>query len=108
EGKFAAAGQGTLLLDEIDTLGLPQQANLLRIIETGEYEPVGSHQTQRCQARLLFASNIDLEEAVEEGKFRRDLYYRINVLSAYLPPLRERPDDILPLAEGAVARACER
>ena len=108
EGKFAAVGKGTLLLDEIDTLGLPQQANLLRIIETGEFEPVGSHQTQRCQGRLVFASNVNLEHAVEEGRFRRDLFYRINVLSIYLPPLRERVEDILPLAEKAIARACER
>jgi DNA-binding NtrC family response regulator len=106
EGKLAAAGQGTLLLDEIDTLGLPQQANLLRVIETGEYEAVGSHQTRRCQARLIFASNINLEEAVERGQFRRDLYYRINVLSIYLPPLRERVEDVASLAEGFVARAC--
>jgi DNA-binding NtrC family response regulator len=108
EGKFAAAGQGTLLLDEIDTLGLPQQANLLRVIETGEYESVGSHQTRRSQARLIFASNDNLEEAVERGSFRRDLYYRINVLSVYLPPLRERVEDVLPLAEGATTRACEK
>jgi transcriptional regulator with PAS, ATPase and Fis domain len=108
EGKFAAVGQGTLLLDEIDTLGLPQQANLLRVIETGEFEAVGSHATQRCQARLVFASNVDLEQAVEEGRFRRDLYYRINVLSIFLPPLRDRVEDVLPLAEKAVARACER
>jgi two-component system, NtrC family, response regulator HydG len=108
EGKFAAVGQGTLLLDEIDTLGLPQQTNLLRIIETGEFEPVGSHQTQRCKARLIFASNVNLEQAVDDGRFRRDLFYRINVLSIFLPPLRERIDDILPLAAKAVARACAR
>src|SRR5205085_10982316 len=79
-----------------------------RIIETGEFEPVGSHQTQRCQARLVFASNADLEQAVEQGRFRRDLFYRVNVLSAFLPPLRERLEDILPLAASAAARACRR
>src|SRR2546425_5200215 len=84
EGKFAAAGHGTLLLDEIDTLALEQQAGLLRVIETGEYEPVGSNETAICHARILVASNWDLEEAVEHGKFRRDLYYRLNVMSFHL------------------------
>ena len=90
EGKFAAAGRGTLLLDEIDTLPLEAQAGLLRIIETGEYEPVGSNDTQLCEARIIVASNWDLEEATEDGRFRPDLYYRLNVMSFHLPPLRER------------------
>src|SRR4029077_17539446 len=77
-GKFAAAGEGTILLDEIDALGLEQQANLLRVIETGEYEPVGGNETEHCQARIIVASNWNLEEAVEEGRFRQDLYYRLN------------------------------
>src|SRR5437867_10175534 len=88
EGKFAAAGEGTLLLDEIDTLGLEQQANLLRVIETGEYEPVGSNETHLCKARIIAASNWNLEEAVERGTFRQDLYYRLNVMSFHLPSLR--------------------
>jgi DNA-binding NtrC family response regulator len=108
EGRFAAAGAGTILLDEIDALGLAQQANLLRIIETGEYEPVGSTQTQYCQARLMFACNVNLDDAVQQGRFRTDLFYRINVLSFYLPPLRERVEDIAPLAMGIVARACAK
>jgi DNA-binding NtrC family response regulator len=103
-GKFAAAGQGTLLLDEIDALGLEQQTNLLRVIETGEYEPVGSNETQHCLARIIVASNWNLEEAVERGKFRRDLYYRLNVMSFHLPPLRERVQDIAPLVRGMTAR----
>src|SRR5438132_3919880 len=103
-GKFAAAGEGTLLLDEIDALGLEQQANLLRVIETGEYEPVGSNETQHCSARIIVASNWNLEEAVERGKFRRDLYYRLNVMSFHLPPLRERVQDIAPLVRGMAAR----
>jgi two-component system, NtrC family, response regulator HydG len=103
-GKFAAVGQGTLLLDEIDTLGLEQQATLLRVIETGEFEPVGSIETQKCLARLIVASNLDLEEAVERGKFRPDLYFRLNVMSFHLPPLRERVQDISPLARGMAAR----
>ncbi|MCI0456270.1 MAG: sigma 54-interacting transcriptional regulator [Gemmataceae bacterium] len=103
-GKFAAVGQGTLLLDEIDTLGLEQQATLLRVIETGEFEPVGSIETQKCDARLIVASNINLEDAVERGKFRPDLYFRLNVMSFHLPPLRERVKDIAPLARGMAAR----
>jgi two-component system, NtrC family, response regulator HydG len=103
-GKFAAAGNGTLLLDEIDALGLEQQANLLRVIETGEYEPVGSNETQVCTARIIVASNWNLDEAVERGKFRRDLYYRLNVMSFHLPPLRERVQDIGPLVRGMAAR----
>jgi DNA-binding NtrC family response regulator len=103
-GKFAAAGSGTLLLDEIDALGLEQQANLLRVIETGEYEPVGSNETQICTARIIVASNWNLEEAVERGKFRRDLYYRLNVMSFHLPPLRERVQDIASLVRGMAAR----
>ena len=96
-GKFQAAGEGTVLLDEIETLGLEQQSNLLRVIETGEYEPVGSNQTRLCTARIIAASNCNLEEAVDGGKFRQDLYYRLNVMSFYLPPLRERVQDIGPL-----------
>ncbi len=98
EGKFSAAGRGTLLLDEIDVLPLEQQAKLLRVIETGEYEPVGSNETQNSQARLIVASNIDLEDLVGAGTFRQDLYYRLNVLKFFLPPLRERPADIEYLA----------
>jgi DNA-binding NtrC family response regulator len=103
-GKFAAAGNGTILLDEIDTLGLEQQAGLLRVIETGEYEPVGSNETQICTARIIVASNWNLEEAAESGKFRRDLYYRLNVMSFHLPALRERPSDIEPLVRGMAGR----
>ncbi len=103
-GKFAAVGKGTILLDEIDTLGLEQQATLLRVIETGEFEPVGSVETQKSHARLIVASNINLEEAVDRGKFRPDLYFRLNVMSFHLPPLRERVQDIAPLARGMAAR----
>jgi DNA-binding NtrC family response regulator len=103
-GKFEAAGNGTLLLDEIDTLGLEQQAGLLRVIETGEFEPVGCNETRMCNARLIVASNWDLESAVENNKFRRDLYYRLNVMSFHLPPLRERVQDIGLLVRGMAAR----
>ncbi|QJW93364.1 sigma-54 interaction domain-containing protein [Frigoriglobus tundricola] len=103
-GKFAAAGEGTILLDEIDTLGLEHQANLLRVIETGEFEPVGSNETQICKARIVAATNWNLADAVERGSFRRDLYYRLHVISFHLPPLRHRPEDIGPLVRGMVAR----
>jgi transcriptional regulator with PAS, ATPase and Fis domain len=101
-GKFEAAGAGTILLDEIDALGLEQQAKLLRVIETGEYEPVGSNEVKLCRARIIAASNWDLEGAAAEGRFRQDLYYRLNVLSFYLPPLRERVQDIAPLSRAMV------
>jgi transcriptional regulator with PAS, ATPase and Fis domain len=104
EGKFQAASKGTLLLDEIDTLAPEQQANLLRVLETGEFEPVGSNQTQVSQARVIAASNVDLEEAIGQGRFRQDLYYRLNVMSFHLPPLRERLQDIGLLARVMVIR----
>ncbi len=107
-GKFAAAGHGTLLLDEIDTLGLDHQANLLRVIETGEYEPVGGNDTQTCQARIVAATNWNLAEAVERGTFRRDLYYRLHVITFHLPPLRNRPQDIGPLARGMAVKYSAR
>jgi two-component system response regulator HydG len=103
-GKFEAAGEGTLLLDEIDTLPLENQASLLRVIETGEFEPVGSNETHHCRARIIVASNWDLEAAVRQHRFREDLYYRLNVMSFHLPPLRERVLDIAPLARGIAAR----
>jgi transcriptional regulator with PAS, ATPase and Fis domain len=103
-GRFAAAGEGTLLLDEIDALGLEQQARLLRVIETGDYEPVGSNETHHCRARIIAASNLNLEDAVRKGKFREDLYYRLHVLTLHVPPLRERRADIMPLVQGLVNR----
>jgi transcriptional regulator with PAS, ATPase and Fis domain len=102
-GKFVAAGDGTILIDEIDTLGLEHQANLLRLIETGEFEPVGSTETQLCQARIIAATNWNLAEAVDRGTFRRDLYYRLHVVTFHLPPLRARPQDISPLVRGMVS-----
>lgn len=98
-GKFLAAGSGTILLDEIDVLGPEQQVKLLRVIETGQFEPVGSNQTFTSQARLVVASNLALEPLVEKGQFRPDLYYRLNMLKFELPPLRRRQPDIIPLAQ---------
>jgi len=97
-GRFEAAGNGTLLLDEIDVLGPNEQAKLLRVIETGEYELVGSTETRVSKARLIVASNVELETMIEKMEFRADLYYRLNVVEFRLPPLRERPSDIVPMA----------
>ena len=107
-GKFAAAGQGTILLDEIDALGMEHQTNLLRVIETSEFEPVGSTETQKSQARIIAATNWNLAEAVENGKFREDLYYRLHVVTLQLPPLRFRPRDIAPLARWLVGKYAEK
>jgi len=96
-GKFEAVGRGTLLLDEIDVLGPHQQAKLLRVIESGEFEPVGSNETRICQAQLIVATNVNLTELMERNEFRSDLYYRLSVLEFDIPPLRDRRQDIIPL-----------
>ena len=98
EGKFLAAGNGTILLDEIDVLTPDQQVKLLRVIEMGEFEPVGSNRTILVKARIIAASNLQLQPLVEQGRFRPDLYYRLNTLCFTLPPLRKRLPDIEPLA----------
>jgi len=103
-GKIEAAGPGTLMLDEIDSLALDQQAALLRVIETGDYEPVGGNESKRCEARLVAATNWPLAECAGRGTFRNDLFYRLNVLAIRLPALRERTQDISPLVRGLVAR----
>lgn len=105
-GRFQAAGRGTLLLDEIDVLDLRQQVKLLRVIETGDYELVGSTETRTSEARLIVASNVELEELTERAEFRSDLYYRLNVLEFRLPALRDRQFDIVPLALGFVEESC--
>ena len=93
-GRFEAAGHGTLLLDEIDVLDLKQQTKLLKVIETGEYEMVGSTEPRKSEARLIVASNVNLQNLAEAGEFRSDLYYRLNVLEFRLPPLRNRILDL--------------
>lgn len=108
EGKFEAVGEGTLLLDEIDSLSLEQQAKLLRVIETGAFEPVGSNETRQMRARLIVASNVSLETLVENDRFRKDLYYRLNVLRFPLPPLRDRTEDVVPMAMQFVSEVAER
>jgi transcriptional regulator with PAS, ATPase and Fis domain len=101
-GKFEAAGKGTLLLDEIDVLTPSQQAKLLRVIETGEFEPVGSNDTHTSQARLVVATNVNLNALMASGSFRSDLYYRLNMLEFHIPPLRDRRLDIVPITLGFI------
>lgn len=98
-GFFRAADRGTIFLDEIGELDFNFQARLLRVLEEGRVTPVGSTQSFPVDVRVLCATNRQLEDMVREGTFRSDLYYRINVVKIHIPPLRERPDDILPLAE---------
>jgi two-component system response regulator HydG len=102
-GKFAEAGQGTLFLDEIDSLPPLLQAKLLRAVEDRVFEPVGSNKTQSLQARLIVASNKPLDQEVASGRFRPDLYYRLNVVGFNLPPLRERIEAIPLLARNFLA-----
>ena len=98
-GKFELASNGTLFLDEIGDLRLELQSKLLRAIQEGEIERVGGSKPIKTEFRLIAATNVDLEKAVKEGRFREDLFYRINVIPIKLPPLRERSDDIPQLAE---------
>ena len=98
-GRFELADGGTLFLDEIANVPLNLQPKLLRVIETGEFERVGSSQTRRADVRVISATNADLKEEVAAGRFRQDLFFRLNTVEIHLPPLRERPEDIEPLAE---------
>jgi PAS domain S-box-containing protein len=98
DGRFALAHGGTIFLDEIGELPLDLQAKLLRIIQEGEFEPVGSSQTRKVDVRVIAATNRDLEKLLRTGQFREDLFYRLNVYPIKLPPLRKRPDDIGMLA----------
>jgi Nif-specific regulatory protein len=98
-GKFELAHKGTLFLDEIGSIGLDVQANLLRVLQEKEFERVGGQKTHKVDVRIIAATNKNLEQAVEEGSFRGDLYYRLNVFPIYMPPLRERKTDILLLAD---------
>lgn len=102
-GRIAACEGGTLFLDEIGDLPLPVQAKLLRFLHERAYERVGDLETRRADVRIVTATNVDLEAAVRDRRFREDLFYRLNVVEILLPPLRERPEDVLPLAARLLA-----
>ena len=107
-GRFELADGGTLLLDEIGNLPLPQQAKLLRVLESGDYEKVGASKTQHSDVRIISASNADLEAMVADNAFRKDLYYRLQTVEVTIPPLRQRHADIVPLARHFLQRHSER
>ncbi|HEY0799830.1 MAG TPA: sigma-54 dependent transcriptional regulator [Steroidobacteraceae bacterium] len=98
-GRFEAANGGTLFLDEIGNLPLAGQMKLLRVLESGKFERVGSNVTQTVKIRVISATNAELPAMIERGTFREDLYYRINVVEIFIPPLSDRQDDVVPLAE---------
>jgi len=104
EGRFAIADGGTIFLDEIGELPLDLQSKLLRVLQEGEFEPVGSSKTVKVNVRVISATNRDLLKEVKEGRFREDLYYRLNVFQIELPPLRERAEDIEKLARSFVEK----
>ncbi|HEX5656264.1 MAG TPA: sigma 54-interacting transcriptional regulator, partial [Polyangiales bacterium] len=103
-GRFEAAHGGTLFLDEIGNLSMNGQMKLLRVLQTGEFERLGSNETRKVDVRIVSATNADLPRAIQAGTFREDLYFRLNVIELPLPPLGERADDILPLSEHYLAQ----
>ncbi|HYO16999.1 MAG TPA: sigma-54 dependent transcriptional regulator [Thermoanaerobaculia bacterium] len=98
-GRFEAADGGTLFLDEIGNLSASGQMKLLRVLQTGRFERLGSSETRRVDVRLICATNADLRREIAAGRFREDLFYRLNVIELSVPPLSERPEDVVPLAE---------
>jgi len=106
EGRFEQADGGTLFLDEIGDMSLPLQAKLLRVLQEREFERLGSSRTVKVDVRVVAATSADLEKRIGEGTFRPDLYYRLNVVHLHLPPLRERREDIEPLARRLLASFC--
>jgi DNA-binding NtrC family response regulator len=107
KGLFEVADQGTIFFDEIGTVGLETQAKLLRVIQEREFMRLGGVDTVRVDVRIIAATNVDLSQLVQEGRFREDLYYRLNVINIQLPPLRERREDIPLLAEFFIRKYCE-
>src|SRR5262245_42317788 len=103
-GRFEAAHRGTIFLDEISSMSYRLQVKLLRVLQAREFEHVGESKPNRVDVRVIAATNESLEEAIEEGRFREDLYYRLNVWPIVLPPLKDRPGDLPELAKVFVAR----
>lgn len=108
EGYFGAADGGTLFLDEVGELPLSTQVRLLRVLETGEYLRVGSNEVRRSNVRIIAATNVKMKKAIQEGKFREDLYYRLATIPIQIPPLRDRGEDILLLFRKFAADAAEK
>lgn len=106
-GRFELANTGTIFLDEIGKVSLAIQAKLLRVVEDKEFERVGGTQTIKTDVKIIAATNLDIEKAIEAGTFREDLYYRLNIIPLVLPPLRERKDDIPLLAEHFIRKICK-
>jgi DNA-binding NtrC family response regulator len=107
KGYFEAADKGTIFFDEISTIGLETQIKLLRVIQEREFMPLGSNDVTKVDVRIIAACNSDLKKLVDEGKFREDLYYRLNVINLQLPPLRERKEDIPLLIEHFFQKYCK-
>ncbi len=107
-GKLEMAEGGTLYFDQVQELSLPLQAKLLRVVEEKRFERLGGQRTQEADVRFLFSSNVDLRAAVRRGVFREDLFHRLSVVELELPPLRERREDVLPLAQHFLKRERER
>ncbi len=107
-GRFEQADGGTLFLDEVGDMPPSMQAKVLRVLQEGEFERVGGQQTLRCDVRVVAATNKDLPAEVKAGRFREDLYYRLNVVPIHAPPLRDRREDVPELAARFLAEACER
>ncbi|WP_102796215.1 sigma-54-dependent transcriptional regulator [Bowmanella denitrificans] len=107
-GRFELAEHGTLFLDEVAEIPLPSQAKLLRVLESGQYERVGSSATQTASVRLISASNGNFKQLISEGRFRQDLYFRLNTIELHVPPLRERREDIPELAGQLLEQFCQR
>ena len=106
-GRFELADKGTIFLDEIGDLDLASQVKLLRVLQDHTFEPLGDSHTKQVNVRVVCATNADLPKMIEEGRFREDLYYRINLITLHLPPLRERKGDIIPIAEHFIRKQCE-